>query len=327
MAKISPMVLSGNGSLQFAVYICSMVLQPLFTQNAHNGSLYALAWDERDGRLFSGGADRVIAVWSADLGTQEPLTIRTTSTIYSLLFVPSNRLLFVGLSDGALHVIDVDRKQEIAAAHVHSLGIFDLTYDPVHHWVWSAGGDGWLNVWDADSGSKVRSIPFAQTKIRQIKAHPSLPLLAVAGEQLQIIDTDFANIQHTLIGHEGAATALCWHPKRSILFSGGKDGHLMAWAWSHSDQAVIRIPAHRFAIYRLLMDTSNEMLLSASRDGTIKIWNEHTMDHISSTARSGLAHTHSINALVAGNSGFYSASDDRKIIRWKAERPALKPSE
>jgi WD repeat-containing protein 61 len=294
-----------------------MVLHPLFTQNAHNGALYALAWDERDGKLYSGGADRIIAVWSADLGTQEPLTIRTTATIYSLLFVPSNRLLFVGLSDGALHVIDVDRKQEVAAAHVHSLGIFDLAYDPLHHWVWSAGGDGWLNVWHADSGDKIRSIPFAQSKIRQIKAHPTLPLMAVAGDQLQIIDTEFANVQHTLVGHDGAATALCWHPMKSILFSGGKDGHLMAWAWSQSEQAALRIPAHRFAIYRLLMDASNGMVISASRDGTIKVWNEMNMDHLSSTVRSSHAHTHSINALVACDGGYFSASDDRKIIRWE----------
>jgi WD40 repeat protein len=161
------------------MYIYTVNWTPRTTQNAHSGAVYSLAWDEQEQIVFSGGADKVVASWNVELTEQKKLTIRTSAPIYSLLVVPLSRRLFIGLSDGNLHVIDLDKRTEIASSHPHQGGIYDLAYDAKHDWVWSAGGDGWLHIWNATTAEKLRSIPFSQEKIRQIRFGSLIPNLPI----------------------------------------------------------------------------------------------------------------------------------------------------
>lgn len=281
----------------------------------HSAAIYALARDHQQRLLFTGGADKVVAAWDNALQQHMGLTIRTTAPIYSLCFVPVEGLLFIGLSDGTLHVVNAANRTELASAHVHSAAVYDMVYDAQHHWVWSAGGDGWLHIWSASDASKIRSIPFDQDKIRQLAIDANGRYLAVAGEKVWIVDTDFANVVHACKGHEGGATAVCWHPSKKALISGGKDGHLRVWSLE-TGQEIWSFPAHRFAIYRLLFDATSGLLVSASRDGSIKMWHPETLEHRYTIDKSAQHHTHSVNALVVCEEGIYSAGDDRKIIHW-----------
>jgi WD40 repeat protein len=301
----------------FDPYICAMTLQPLHINTEHAGAIYALAYDSRKHCMYSGGADGVVAAWSADFKTQIPFSIRTNAPIYSLLVVEKYHTLFIGLNNGMMHVIDLNSKTEFKTVQMHQAGIFALIYDPIHDWVWSCGGDGKINVWTAAHGQNVRSIPFAAEKIRQLAIHPSLPLMAVAGSQLWIIDTDMANILDGVEAHELGTTAVCWHPNKSILFSGGKDAMLKAWHWKENLKNVLAIPAHRFAIYQIGTDKRHHALWTASRDGAIKAWSMEDLSHLVSANKSKDAHTHSINALVCQGQTLFSGGDDRRLIHWE----------
>ena len=162
----------------------------------------------------------------------------------------------------------------------------------------------------------MRNIPFSTEKIRQLALSPDGRMLAVAGERVWIIDTAFANPQHTYLGHEGGATAVCWHPTKKALISGGKDGHIRVWSTATGEE-LLAFPAHRFAIYRLAFDTTNRILISTSRDGTIKMWDQESLDHMFTIDKSARTHTHSVNAMIIDEHGLYTAGDDRKIIRWQ----------
>lgn len=282
----------------------------------HSSAVYALAYDAQRGVLFSGGADQVVAAWDGELQQQTAMTIRTSAPIYSLCFVQAHRTLFIGLNDGSLHGVHMDQRAEITAVREHTSAIYTMVYDEINDWLWSANGDGILSIRQAHDAAKVRNIPFSTEKIRQLALSPDGRMLAVAGERVWIIDTAFANPQHTYLGHEGGATAVCWHPTKKALISGGKDGHIRVWS-TVSGEELLAFPAHRFAIYRLAFDASQRILISTSRDGTIKMWDQESLDHMLTIDKSARAHTHSVNALVIDQKGLFTAGDDRKIIRWQ----------
>jgi WD repeat-containing protein 61 len=289
---------------------------PAHINQMHSGAIYALAHDGHRGILFSGGADCVVAAWNQSLEQQTGMTIRTSAPIYSLCFIEALRTLYIGLNDGSLHAIHVDERNEIAAVKESSSAIYSMVHDAKNDWLWLANGEGLLSIRKASDGSKVRSIPFSAEKIRQLSLSPDNQYLAVAGERVWIIDTDFANTRHTYKGHEGGATAVCWHPGKKAVISGGKDGHIRVWS-TETGNELLAFPAHRFAIYRLVIDHVNGAIISSSRDGSIKMWNIESLDHIATIDKSAKAHTHSVNAIVVQVDGIISAGDDRKIIRWE----------
>jgi WD repeat-containing protein 61 len=301
----------------FDAYICTMTLQTLHINTEHAGAIYALAYDSRKDCIYSGGADGVVAAWSKDFKTQIPFSIRTNASIYSLLFVEKYETLFIGLNNGRMHVIDVRSKMEFETVQMHQAGIFDLTYDPFHDWVWSCGGEGKINIWTAARGQNVRSIPFAANKIRQLAIHPTLPLMAVAGSHLWIIDTDMANTLDSLEAHVTGSTAVCWHPSKNILFSGGKDALLKAWQWQGELKRIVEIPAHRFAIYKIGIDHGNGVIWTAARDAAIKAWSIDDLSHKVTATKSSKGHTHSINAMIIDGDALYTGGDDRRLIHWQ----------
>jgi WD40 repeat protein len=82
-----------------------------------------------------------------------------------------------------------------------------------------------------------------------------------------------------------------------------------------------KIPAHNFAIYRLLSLKTDTLFASASRDKTIKLWDAEFRPLMRINQEQFNGHTHSVNALYWNEelNLLVSAGDDRRILAWKLE--------
>lgn len=235
--------------------------------------------------------------------------------VYSMSCIKEYGLLVAGLSNGDLHVIDLDKKVELKHIQHHHQGIYDFAFDRLDHQLVVAGGDGMLSVWSLPDFRLLRNIPLCEQKIRQLAISHDQSMLAIAcGDgKVRITDLIFFNEIGTIDAHEDGATSVAWHPEKPVLVTGGKDAHLKCWNINDSFNNVLSIPAHQFAIYSIVFDNSGKYCFTASRDKTIKIWDAHDFSPLQRIGPGAEGHTHSVNKLIWKNEQLISCGDDRKI--------------
>lgn len=283
----------------------------------HSAPIYALAM-ARDGAVLSGGGDGRLLRWEVSRPNEVRAVAEVPAAIQSIHV--SHRFLFLGTAGGELFVIDDARRVVVQRSPAHARGIFSILSLDAHR-IACAGGDGCLGIWQLDGSGAMqrqRVLPLSDGKLRGLALSPLGDLLAIAcGDgAVRVLDTTHFNEVGTSAGHEGGSSSVHFHPKKGVLLSGGKDGHLRAWSMSEGYREVLGLAAHRSTIYGMAFDSQGRWLVSASRDKTVKAWDATSLEPLFRLDASSGGHSHSVNALCFAGNTLYTAGDDRKLIRW-----------
>jgi WD40 repeat protein len=285
--------------------------------SGHAAGIYSLDFDGR--YIYSASADKFVARWKIDEGVQDAFSIRFENPAYSLCLFAQKTKLAIGLGNGDLHFFDLKDRKELKFLVQHRKAIFALTENASLNQLYAADADGNLSVWDTTSLELLAYLPFDCGKIRRIalSADGSKIALACQDGRVRILNTENLSQISEFDAHNGGVTSVLFDQLNSnFLFTGGKDAHLKKWDLN-TEECIHSIPAHNFAIYDLIALKQGEMIVSASRDKTIKIWNAETLEIIQRLDFKLGGHRHSVNSLNALNGNtFASASDDRRIILW-----------
>lgn len=128
---------------------------------------------------------------------------------------------------------------------------------------------------------------------------------------------------HTLKGHSGWILCVEWEGRERRLASGGYDGHVRLWDPKTGTPVGDALKGHTKWIMSLAwepihINAANPRLASASKDGTVRVWNvaqrraEFTLG----------SHAASVNCVKWGGGGvggkgvLYTASSDQTVKIW-----------
>lgn len=279
----------------------------------HQGSVYSIAFDGQF--IYSGSADQYVTRWNTVKGIQDKFAIKLDAAVYQIT-VHANHL-FIGLATGDLHVIDLHEKKEIKHFTQHKKAIFAIHANPLANQLYVADADGNLSVWNLSTLEHLMYLPLDCGKIRAISHSNSGNTIALGGQDgiIRIFDCTTFNEVSTWKAHQDGVTSLVFDSASDeILYSGGKDALLKKWNWRDTE-CVKAIPAHNFAIYQLI-NFRDDVLLSCSRDKSIKAWTKELIPITKLAAKDG-GHSHSVNSIIYIDvNRFASCSDDRRIILW-----------
>jgi WD40 repeat protein len=292
----------------------------------HSGPIYAIAAGTMPNTVFTGSGDNFVASWNLGTMAGEKFAVKMESTVYSICHVAAQHLLLVGDSQGGIHIIDLEKKEEVRYFTHHSKGIYDLQYLPETGHFYAVSGDGSFSVWDLASLELLRTIPLCEEKLRDIafSADGKTAAIACGDGTVRIFDTELHNELHTIAAHEIGANAVAFHPNGKFLVSGGRDAHLNVWNISENYAQALSIPAHNFAIYSIAFSPDGTMCATGSRDKSVKIWDATSFDVMARLDRkSHRGHLNSVNKIFwsADNDYLVSVSDDRSLIAWKIYPP------
>jgi len=129
----------------------------------------------------------------------------------------------------------------------------------------------------------------------------------------------------TLRGHRGWVMAVAWSPNGKKLASGAMDKEIRIWNPETGRPIGKTLKGHTDGVIALawepmLADVECSRLASASRDGTIRVWD--TIRSVQLFLLSG--HTKPIRALKWGGCGLiYSGSVDRSVRAWDVKNQKL----
>lgn len=288
----------------------------------HSASIYNLCEGANSYELFSCGSDRSLLKW--DLTTSEAQVLaKFPGAVYSILYIPDKELLFAGLTDGGISIVDLNQKKEIKKLQHHHAPIFDLTYSKENACIVAASADGAISFINAETLTCIKIVKLCTAKIRNLALNAAETELAVAcGDgSIRLFDMQNQKEIFSIEAHQDSANCVLYHPNGEFLLSGGKDAHLCVWKRNDTGELILhsKIPAHNYALYSLAFHPDGNYFASGSRDKTVKIWNAHTFEFLLRINKESYeGHLNSVNKILwsSHKNWLISAGDDRAILLW-----------
>jgi WD40 repeat protein len=284
----------------------------------HKDSVYTLEGSGRDHIFYSGGADGMVAEWDLTSPDTGQLVAKLPNSIYSLKYLPDNRLL-IGHNFEGVHLIDLSSKKEIASAKVTDSAIFDIKSGAKHIYV--ATGDGTLVVLDKKNLSTVAKLKLSDKSLRCISLAGSRNVLAAgfSDHTIKLVELDNFTVLHSFPAHQNSIFTITYSSDGHYLLSAGRDAHLKIWDVQDGYSLKESIVAHTYAINNICYHPSGKYFATCSMDKSIKIWNAENfrlLKVIDKVRHAG--HGTSVNKLLWSRykEQLVSCSDDRSISVW-----------
>lgn len=298
----------------------------LATLSGHSGCIYTMSQGATENIVFSGGSDKFIASWNLETLQAEKFAALMPASVFVICHIPEKKLLLAGTTKGTIHIIDLEKKQEIKVLLHHTEAIFDIKYSLETNCFYTAAGDGNLAICALDTLSLTHLKKLSNQKVRDIDFNYTTSEIALALGDCKILILDLHTLEQKkeFIAHKLAANVVKYSPDGKLLLTGGRDAHLKIWQ-VEDYELVKSIPAHNWAIYDIVFNPDATLFATASRDKTLKVWDAKTFQLLKRISKETVegAHTHSVNKLHWSTYKNYliSAGDDRMIEVWEVNKP------
>ncbi len=286
----------------------------------HTQPIYTLEAAPEPGCFFSAGGDKTVVKWNILTPDEGIPVAQFRFTVYSLCCIHTKNILLAGTSEGGIHIIDLNKNEEIKYYMIANEGVFDIKYSSEHNLIAASTSKGQIIFLDPESYSIIGEMSLGNEKVRNICFNPNRPYLYAASSDTHIYIIDIQNKKsiHHFQAHQWATNALFYHSGKDELVSASKDAHIRIWDLKKQFELVKSVPAHNYAIYRIAYNPVTQLYATASRDKTVKIWSEglDILYRIDKPKNEG--HTNSVNALQwMGEKTLLTAGDDRLIVLWE----------
>lgn len=246
------------------------------TLAAHTGAVTSVSFNLANNRLVTSGADKLVKVW--DIATGKPIAE-----------------LQAGLAAADSAAINPNGVQAAVAWGEGLAAVFKL---------------------DVPAARPLNGENGAAATV--IAVSPNGALVAVDGvadgkPAIIVREVASGNITKSIVGHEGAITALAFSADNARVASGSADK--TARVWNLADGAALgKFAAHTAAVTGLAFNSNGQQVVSGSADNSLKLWNVADGAEIKNFA----GHTGAIAgvAMFSNDQFIISASADQSVRVW-----------
>ncbi|HEY9692381.1 MAG TPA: WD40 repeat domain-containing serine/threonine-protein kinase [Oculatellaceae cyanobacterium] len=266
--------LVASGSDDQTILIWDLVTKKqVATLRGHKKSVRTIAFSLTGKLLVSGSSDRTIKLWNLD-HYQEIFTFQGhQQAVNSVLFTPDGTKIISGSADKTIKLWDVNTTEVIATLKSHHLAVRDIAYEATSNKLASASLDRTAKIWDLnDNYELIQTLPYHAWAVKAIAISPNGKILATGSDDNTIGIWDLAthNLLRTINGHSWSVSSLVFQ-SNSELISGSWDKNVKIWQVNTGDlQAVLT--GHTDSVCAVASSFEQEVIVSASKDKTIKIW-------------------------------------------------------
>ena len=190
-----------------------------------------------------------------------------------------------------------------------------VSYSPDGTLLLSGGQDRVVSLWDAASGSKLRSFTGHEDYVNAVTFSPDgqFALSGGADKKLKLWEVATGREVHNFEGHTGAIFSAVFSPDGKQALSGGADKTLKLWDAKGAHE-IRTFAGHTGEVTSVAFSPDGRHVLSASSDKTIKLWDATGGPLI----KSFVGHTAGVSSVVFSPDGkqVLSGSFDKTIKLW-----------
>ncbi|MFY0644841.1 MAG: hypothetical protein JXR19_10280 [Bacteroidia bacterium] len=273
----------------------------------HSDAIYDFCVDQDRGLIYSAGSDGFIVRWSIDNPDIGELVLQMDEAIYSIYLSKEGEELYAGTGKGKVYQVDLKNSELERVIKRHNGGVFFI--DKHGEELITGGEDGSLNI------GENQKLKLSKKSLRSIAKSDKHIAIGSSDQLIYILNASLEVIAR-LEGHENSVFGLTFLDE-NLLYSCGRDAHIKLWdIWSQ--KALVSVPAHTYQAKTLSFNS--ELLLSASMDKSIKVWDaDLNLLKVIDYARNQ-GHINSVNKVRWLNKEmFVSSSDDRTLIIWQVQ--------
>eukprot|EP01104_Vermistella_antarctica_P019164 TRINITY_DN7382_c0_g1_i1.p1 TRINITY_DN7382_c0_g1~~TRINITY_DN7382_c0_g1_i1.p1 ORF type:complete len:943 (-),score=213.51 TRINITY_DN7382_c0_g1_i1:33-2837(-) len=282
-----------------------------------------------DDALLASASQRTVRVWNTE--NQQCLRVLSLGSEYalSLLFVPANRHLIVGMKSGAIHIYDLASSAlHYALDEAHSGPVWSLTPLPDRKGFVSGSGDNTVRFWayeltaPAEGGGAKHLSLKCQRELRleddvlAVCCSPDGKLVAASSldNTIKIFFLDSLKLFLTLYGHKLPAMSLDISSDSTLLVSGSADKNIKLWGLDFGD-CHKSLFAHVDSVMAVRFQPETHYLFTAGKDALVNYWDADTFEQISSLE----GHHGEIWSMAVSSVGDFvvTGSHDRSLRIWR----------
>lgn len=288
--------------------------------NGHTGSVYALAESWKEASFFSGGSDGLLVEWNVQDHLNGKVIAKIPDVIFSICVDEKRPIIYVGTQKGYLFVINTENKLIPRQIQFHTGPLFGIC--AYLESLFGISGDGLISQFNKVDLKYINSIKVGSVGLRSFFMDKVNEQLFVGDRQGNIFSYHFkSGIVNRLVQIESRKTifSLNFSTSNNRLILGGMDAQLHYFLLNQNPIIQHSIDAHWYTINSIVNLDSYHLIITGSRDRSIRIWDEVTLELLKEISMTKYrAHTHSVNYLLwmEKEKVLLSASDDKTVKSW-----------
>ncbi|CAH8514397.1 unnamed protein product [Heterobilharzia americana] len=291
-----------------------------FTLTGHRSPVTRVLFHPHYNVFVSASEDASIKVWDYETGEFEHTLKGHTDSVQDVAFDPTGKLLASCSADMQVKLWDFTIYQCIKTLTGHDHNVSSVAFSPSGDFLVSASRDKTIKMWEVSTGYCTKTFMGHTEWIRSVRPSPDGSILASCSNDhtIRIWSVESRECQVVLRGHEHVVECIVWasHPQSVIAITSSSSANSNS---THGTTEGLMISSTTNGISMnsdFLPSNLNSALLlvSGSRDRTIRIWDIHPGVCLFVL----IGHDNWVRQIVFHPHGklLLSASDDKTVRVW-----------